>query len=153
MHRSCSGFIVTSYIKKEDVTRYRRKLDQQLGNILDQYKIFKKNLDLKFELSESRELTGLILFLNKTKYFRLWRCDVVWLLSEFSECPLNACLMFSKCSFEQLASLSPHSKSEMSPESLILDCWCQKFKIKLGKPKYGLSLLSSWKANFHQQTR
>ena len=60
LHRSCSGFIVTSYIKKEDVTKYRRKLDQELGNLLDQYKIFKKNLDLKFELSESRELTGLI---------------------------------------------------------------------------------------------
>ena len=58
LHRSCSGFIVTSYSKKEDVSRYSRKLDQQLRNLLDQYKIFKKNLDLKFELSESQELTG-----------------------------------------------------------------------------------------------
>ena len=54
LHRSCSGLIVTSYIKKEDVTRYSRKLDEQLENLFDQYKIFKKNLDLEFELSAQR---------------------------------------------------------------------------------------------------
>ena len=33
-------------------------LDKRLENILEQYKIFKKNLDLKFELSERPEFTG-----------------------------------------------------------------------------------------------
>ena len=35
-------------------------LDQQLRNLINQYKILKKNLDLKFELCEARELKGLI---------------------------------------------------------------------------------------------
>ena len=53
--RSCSGAIVTSYSKDN---RNTKMLDKRLENILEQYKIFKNNLDLKFELSERPEFTG-----------------------------------------------------------------------------------------------
>ena len=35
-------------------------LDEQLENLFEQYKIFKKNLDLQFLLHERQELKGLL---------------------------------------------------------------------------------------------
>ena len=35
-------------------------LDKQLENLFEQYKIFKKNLDLEFDGIENQELKGLI---------------------------------------------------------------------------------------------
>ena len=35
-------------------------LDKQLDNLFEQYKIFKKNVDLKFDKKERPELKGLI---------------------------------------------------------------------------------------------
>ena len=56
LHRSCSGLIVTSYSKDE---KNIRKIDKQLENLFEQYKIFKKNLDLKFDGDIRPELKGL----------------------------------------------------------------------------------------------
>ena len=53
--RSCSGLTVISYSKDD---RNIRKLDKRLEDLFEQYKIFKKNLDLNFELCERPELKG-----------------------------------------------------------------------------------------------
>ena len=54
-YRSCSGLIVTSYIKDD---KNMRMFDRKLKNLFDQYKVFKKNLDLQFPLSDRQELNG-----------------------------------------------------------------------------------------------
>ena len=56
--RSCSGFNVISYSKDNRNTRI---LEKNLKQLFEQYKIFKNNSDLKFDLCERPELKGYFL--------------------------------------------------------------------------------------------
>ena len=60
--RSCAGFNLKSYLKDD---RNIKMLDERLEDLIEQYKKFKKNLELEFEMSRRPELTGnyLTLFL------------------------------------------------------------------------------------------
>ena len=53
--RSCSGFTVISYSKDNSNTKI---LDKNLKKLKKEYKIFKNNSNLQFDLYERQELKG-----------------------------------------------------------------------------------------------
>ena len=85
--RSCSGLIVTSYSKDD---KNFKMFEKQLRNLSEQYNIFKKNLDLNFDLCEREELKGLFIetqstTIISTSYF--YKSSKKYILQNFCRIP------------------------------------------------------------------